>query len=442
MALSDRQIQAIGRKVLLHRALPAQRAFSRSGAKRRWFFGGNRSGKSEGNIGWDLSAFALRVHPWRQTPRQAVIWAVAPTWDMVGKILWDEKIKHWIPPGRLAREPVWHNKAKDIPAEIHLDDQVRIEFKAFEQGRTAFQGRALDAIYPDEQCEHDYAEILDELDMRLIDPYEDPADAGCQRFLSWSMTPILPQAKIEEIARDPGPRDAVFFADLNDNRLSRGGHIPDEEIDTLIARMPEETQVTRVLGHFGAFVGVVYKSFRREVHVVEPFAIPADWERYRAIDLGFANPFVCLWLARGGPDRAWHVYREHYRAQERLAWHAEKIKQASGEERYIATWADHDAQDTFELAGYGLHTLPAKKDVHAGIELVQAKLKVQDNGRPLLTISRDCPNLTREMIGYRWREGTDLRDPPDDPRKKDDHGPDALRYGIESVEGAMIYHEN
>ena len=70
-------------------------AFHRSVAKNRWLCGGNRSGKSEGNIGYDLSSFALGIHPFRKTPKNAVIWAAANTWPLVGKLLWNEKIKQY-----------------------------------------------------------------------------------------------------------------------------------------------------------------------------------------------------------------------------------------------------------------------------------------------------------------------------------------------------------
>ncbi len=419
---------AAGEKGLLYRPLPAARGFHASPAQYRWFFGGNRSGKSEANIGYDLCSFALGVHPYRRTPHRAVIWAATDTWPMVGKILWAEKLKSYLPAGQIGGIS-WHNKGLDIPAEIRLVNGNVIELKAYEQGRVAFQGRAIHAFYGDEQCEHDAEEIEQEIEMRLLD---------YNGFSAQSMTPLIPQPWLEARISDPPATDAVFYADLNDNRKSRGGYLDDAEIEALIARMPEEVQETRIRGHFAAFLGVVYKTFRRDVHVRD-IDLPADAERYRAIDLGFANPFVCLWGARYGPDLRWHIYREHYRAQATLAWHAQEIRRRSGAEHYIATWADHDAQDVYELRTLGVPTLPAKKDVRLGIELVQAKVKVQANRAPLLTISPACPNLIREMIGYRWRQGTDTRDPQDDPMKKDDHGPDATRYLLYSVEGDSYF---
>ncbi len=247
----------------------------------------------------------------------------------------------------------------------------------------------------------------------------------------------LPQAWLEERIRALPDTDAVFCADLNDNRRSRGGFIPDAKIDALIAEWPVEIQATRIAGHFAASLGAVFQTFRREVHVCSPFPVPEDWPRWRSIDFGFAHPFVCLWLALD-PDRRWYVYAEHYQARESLAFHAARIKDISGREQYCSTWADHDAQDRFELEEHGIRTTAARKDVHLGIEAVQTVLKIQGDGRPRLQISRTCPHLIAEVIGYRWARGTEITDPKDEPWKVNDHAVDALRYAIFGVEGNFL----
>ena len=71
--LTNRQIKGIGKAILLYSPLPAMREFHQSPAKNRWLCGGNRSGKSEGNIGYDLCSFALGVHPHRRTPKSATL---------------------------------------------------------------------------------------------------------------------------------------------------------------------------------------------------------------------------------------------------------------------------------------------------------------------------------------------------------------------------------
>jgi len=431
--LTDRQIRSIGKAILLYRPLPAPREFHRNPAKNRWLCGGNRSGKSEGNIGYDLCSFALGVHPYRRTPRNATIWAGANSWPLVGKLLWSEKIKTYLPLSQIQPNGIsWHNKQNEIPSELRLVNGNRIEFKAYEQGRKAFEGRAIDAYYGDEQCKTDSEAIWREIQARLMDK---------NGFSAQSMTPIIPQSWLEERIQYLPDTDAVFYADLNDNRKSRGGYVDDKEIDAMIAEWPPEVQETRIKGYFAALSGAVYKTFSRDAHVIKPFKIPDDWTRYRSIDWGYNNPLACLWLARD-PDRRWYVYAEHYQARETLAYHAERIKQISGREKYRVTWADHDAQERHEFSKLGLATMPAKKDIHLGIEAVQAALKIQDDGKPRLFIFKTCKNTIREMSGYKWAEGTEIKDAKDEPLKVNDHTCDCLRYGIYGVEGKFYFSES
>jgi len=429
--LDNRQIRSIGRAILTYRPLPGPKQFHASPAKNRWIFGGNRSGKSESCIDYDLCSFALGVHPFRKTPKDATIWAAANSWPLVGKLLWSEKIKGYLPMNQIQRPISWHNRQDEIPAEIRLINGNRIEFKAYEQTRKAFEGRAIDAFYGDEQCKSDSEGIHTEIQARLMDK---------NGFMAQSMTPIIPQTWLEERVENPPATDSIFYADLNDNRKSRGGYIDDAEIDMMIAQWPEEIQETRIKGYFAAFAGAVYKTFNRSKHVIKPFEIPEDWPRYRVIDWGFNNPFVCLWMARDN-DKRWYVYAEHYKARETLAYHAERIKKISGRERYRATWADHDAQDRFEFKNLGIQTQPAKKDVHLGIEAVQAALKIQGDGKPRLYIFDTCRTTAKEMAGYKWAEGSESKDAKDEPVKLNDHCPDCVRYGIYGVDGKFYFDE-
>ncbi|NIX01524.1 MAG: hypothetical protein GWN13_25465, partial [Phycisphaerae bacterium] len=56
-----------------------------------------------------------------------------------------------------------------------------------------------------------------------------------------------------------------------------------------------------------------------------------------------------------------------------------------------------------------------------GIEAVQAVLKVQGDGRPRLQVFDTCRHTIREMGGYKWSEGSEIRDAKDEPLQKDDH---------------------
>jgi len=82
----------------------------------------------------------------------------------------------------------------------------------------------------------------------------------------------------------------------------------------------------------------------------------------------------------------------------------------------------------------GIKTRAAKKDIARGIELVQSKLKVKENGKPSLVIFKTCRNTCREIPTYHYPKGSNTKDPKDIPVQKNDHTIDALRYGLNTVD--------
>jgi PBSX family phage terminase large subunit len=187
--------------------------------------------------------------------------------------------------------------------------------------------------------------------------------------------------------------------------------------------------------------GVIYETFDPDIHVVGPFPIPDDWSRYRAIDFGFSNPFVCQWWAVD-PDGRMYMYREIYHTQRTVRQHAAQINELSRGENYYYTVADHDAEDRATLHENGIPTIAATKTVTLGIERVQERLKVQGDGKPRLYFFRDAlveldhslkvsgkPIKTIDEFGsYIWK--TTANRVKDEPQKSDDHGVDALRYMV------------
>ena len=194
-----------------------------------------------------------------------------------------------------------------------------------------------------------------------------------------------------------------------------------------------------LLGKWVMAEGAIYDAWDDTVHVIDRFDIPTEWARYRAVDFGYTNPFVCLWAA-ADPDGRLYLYREIYKTQTLVEDHAARIKELSAGERYQFTVADHDAEDRATLARHGINTIAAKKAVTTGIQAVSERLRVAGDGKPRLFIFRDAlidrdtllestkkPTMTRqEFGGYVWNDKTRK----EEPIKADDHGLDALRYLI------------
>ncbi|MCX6021604.1 MAG: phage terminase large subunit, partial [Chloroflexi bacterium] len=88
----------------------------------------------------------------------------------------------------------------------------------------------------------------------------------------------------------------------------------DPDYERRLLALPEAERRAYLDGDWDVFSGQVFREFRRdragqEWHVVRPFAIPAEWRRFRALDFGIGAPMCCLWFARD-PAGGVVVYRE------------------------------------------------------------------------------------------------------------------------------------
>ena len=90
------------------------------------------------------------------------------------------------------------------------------------------------------------------------------------------------------------PDDYMFIpANIYDNYV-----IMDTQPDyvRMLEALPEDKRRALLLGDWDVYEGQYFQEFRRDIHVIEPFAIPDHWRRYRAMDYGL-DMLACLWAA-------------------------------------------------------------------------------------------------------------------------------------------------
>jgi len=277
--------------------------------------------------------------------------------------------------------------------------------------------------------------------------------------------------------------DPMCFADCNPGPpghwlLSRDGltmlHSKHEDNPTLfnadgtitprgeksIATLNKLTGVRKERLRFGRWVsaeGAVY-AFDPSTHWLDPFPIPAEWRRIRAIDFGYTNPFVCQWWAID-PDGRMYLYREIYMTHRTVRVHAAQINALSEGETIEANISDHDAEDRATLEECGIYTIAANKEVSPGIEAVQTRYKVAGDGKPRIFILKGClverdeslaarhlPLCTRdEEDVYLWPKAADGKPIKDAPVKMNDHAQDAKRYAVRYIDppgiGGPLFYE-
>jgi phage terminase large subunit len=199
---------------------------------------------------------------------------------------------------------------------------------------------------------------------------------------------------------------------------------------------------------WAAAEGVIYEGFDAAIHVIDPFPVPASWERVWAVDFGHTNPFVWQDWALD-EDRRAYLVREIYMSGRLVEDHARQIL-ALGGPRPSVIVCDHDAEDraTFERHT-GMGTIAAEKAVTMGIDAVAERLKIAADGRPRMQFFRDAlvekdPSLTdrklptctvEEIPGYIWApEPASADRKREQPVKKNDHGADCARYMVVEID--------
>ncbi len=215
-----------------------------------------------------------------------------------------------------------------------------------------------------------------------------------------------------------------------------------------LSRLTGVRRLRLLEGKWVAAEGQVYEAWDPAVHLVDRFEIPPEWPRYWWIDFGYVNPFVWLWAAEA-PDGDLYIYREIYMTSRLVTDHAAQgLALSAGEPRPVSVVTDHDAEDraTFERDAK-VTTRAAQKTVSPGIQAVAVRLGTGD--RPArLHILRDslverdrsrveqgkpC-SVVEEFPGYVWNTAQG-RTKGEDPLKRDDHGMDAVRYGVVDIDG-------
>lgn len=200
-----------------------------------------------------------------------------------------------------------------------------------------------------------------------------------------------------------------------------------------LERNYDEDWIRRYLdGKWGAFSGQIYKRFNAEKHAgdfkaYQPGGSRAAEVRYYVcgVDWGITNPSCILAIAILH-NKEIIVLEEYYDNNKTSGQVAAAIKKFDNKYHFKKIYIDPSAKD-LRIQAEELHT-PADKgnnDIQGGIGKIQSLLK-----NNLFHVDWKCPNLIREMQAYRRAKDKPNQNANENPLPKDDHAPDALRYGL------------
>lgn len=237
----------------------------------------------------------------------------------------------------------------------------------------------------------------------------------------------------------------------------------------------------RLYGEWHQTAGLVFDEWDASKHVIAPLweTPPQNYTIYRGLDHGVTNPTACISLAVDA-ERNIFMYREFYSKGKLISENVRDIIEAAGNkrkelgghvkdersgmifQRHEEIYAtEHPAKQVLDPRSFatkepatgkiygdlyrmaGLHTVraapgkfsydwvPAVKEL---LKLVPDKehIATGEQGAPRLYVFSTCVNFIREIERYRWADSKDSENQKETPRKKDDHGINALAYAVMS----------
>lgn len=183
--------------------------------------------------------------------------------------------------------------------------------------------------------------------------------------------------------------------------------------------------------------GVFFHEIRREIHIIEPFALPSHWRRYHAIDYGL-DMLASLWAAVDDEGNV-YVYREVYEPELIITDACAAMREAEqGEEIYCRyappdLWGRSTADGKPRIEHFdeeGIYFAKSDADREAGWANLKEWLKIYEDAEgkqtARLKIFKNCQNLIRTLTAI----PRDAKKPNDCAKEPHEltHAPDALRY--------------
>lgn len=253
-------------------------------------------------------------------------------------------------------------------------------------------------------------------------------------------TPLAPKLVrwciLDVLERCPSERDCAtcpLYDDCKGIAKTRcEGFFPIDDAIVMKSRVSRETWDAEMLCLRPSLTDRVFTPFDRDVHVRSdpPFVLGRDCDWWLAIDFGFSNPFVCLWIITHGDEV--YVIDEYAARGRTIDQHMAEI--------HARPWprakriacdpagngkSDQTARSNVDrLREYGYLVKTRGSAIVDGIELIRAALR-SATGRTRLTFHPRCVNLLRAIQSYHYPEGGGELPVKDGEH---DHPIDALRY--------------
>lgn len=340
-------------------------------------------------------------------------------------------LKEWLPAGRYKT----FNMGKSYEYRWETDTGFQFDIMTYEQSAKEFESANLGLILLDEPPAND---IYKACIARL-------RKGGVLAILC---TPLTGSAWLyDEFIANPDMDKEYKFAmtaEVEDACIDHGvrGFLAHDEIEKTIAQYDSDDLQARIFGRFQHLIGMVFKQWKREIHVVRPFDI--NYEDFVCIDSLDTHPrnedgYLIVATDRYGTKYVIDEYFKHGTDEEL----AVRIKKKKEYKRIIKSVIEpaamvedqHESNETENslakrLMKYGLKFVAGSKRRQDAIRRTKEALNYQMNGNhmvkaPELYVFDTCERLIWEIEHWQWDDWrgkqADTKSPREKAQDKDDH---------------------
>ena len=210
--------------------------------------------------------------------------------------------------------------------------------------------------------------------------------------------------------------------------------------------LPENLRKAYRDGNWDVFDGQFFSEWDKEIHSIDPFAIPATWRRSICMDYGWTAPSAIYWRATDSDNKKYY-YRELYKTKmtpimiaeqivnltpkdeisyiEQLYYDPSMNATKAGEQTIISIIEEYFAEHNFHVK-----CVPAMNDRVSRATLMRQALQtyIDYNGKKTskIQIFKNCTEALRTIPALIF----DKRNPEDVDTKGEDHAYDAITYDI------------
>lgn len=222
------------------------------------------------------------------------------------------------------------------------------------------------------------------------------------------------------------------------NNIVFPGGINDDEIKEAKDDLTEDEFKRQYGAQFVERIGRVMAEWDDEVHLTD-LEYNRRWPLYAAVDFGYTNDWVWLWIQVDVFNNVYVIGEERYTLRDTEDIARRELKQHPLISKVLTAYVDPAAPgDANQLRRIlGVQTNGATGgELKDRLALIRSALKPRPehlpDGHPeklpQLFVDRSCMKLAWEMReGYRWPENkSDIRNDSELPMDKNNHGPEAL----------------